>query len=46
MAFRHSCKAQQASVNAMSLEDGHAEGVMAAQILPLTYSMMLVAPRL
>ncbi len=40
MAFRHSCEAQQVKVNAMSLEDGHPEGVMAAQLVPFTYSMM------
>ena len=42
MAFRHSCEAQQADVNMMdTLEDGSPEGVIAAQLVPFTYSMML-----
>ena len=41
MAFRHSCEAQHADVNMMGLEDGSPEGVIAAQLVPFTYSMML-----
>ena len=42
MAFKHSCEAQQASVDAIKLEGGHAEGVMAAQLLPCIYRIVLI----